>query len=196
MHQHTQDYYNTNAEEYSKRTLAISMSDEIDRFVPYLKHGVSILDIGCGSGRDLQAFADKGFDAAGVDGSKEMCQIARLFTGRRVYNYKFEDFTPPRQFDGLWAGGSLVHTLDTDLPALLTKVWSWLKPGGVMYASFKDSNAAGVAADGRFFNGFSLDELKQLFSTLEGVEIVEVWSAASKVKEKMWHNIILRKKIS
>ena len=106
-----------------------------------------ILDVGCGAGRDLEIFRKQGFDPMGVDGSEEMCSLARMHSGCRVYNSTFEEFTPHRQVDGIWAMASLVHTADKDLPALVHRLWSWLKPGGVMFTCFKDKSAAGVAGD-------------------------------------------------
>ena len=193
MHTPTREFYNQNADEYTARTLAIDPAHEREKFMACLPAGATVLDVGCGSGRDLEIFRHAGFDPIGVDGSEEMCTRARMHSGCRVYHNTFEEFTPNRPVDGVWAMASLVHTADKDLPALLHRLWSWLKPEGVMYACFKDKNAAGISgADSRLFNGFSLDEVKHLFGTLEGAEILETW--ASDGHNTVWQNIILKKR--
>lgn len=191
MHTQTREFYNENAQDYAARTLEIDPAHEREKFMSCLPEGGAILDVGCGAGRDLEIFRKYGFDPIGVDGSAEMCSLARMHSGCRVYNMTFEEFNPYRKVDGIWAMASLVHTADKDLPQLIARLWSWLKPGGVMFTCFKDKSAAGVSGDSRFFNGFSMDEVTHLFGTLEGVEILETW--ASDGHNTTWQNIILRK---
>ena len=193
MHTHTKDYYRSNAQNYAKRTLSIDVDDIRGRFMAYLAPGSSILDVGCGSGRDLCAFTESGFPATGVDSAEEMCASARRHSGCKVYNTPFENFTPCRPHDGIWAMASLVHLPDKDMPPSLQRIWSWLKKGGIFYASFKDKSGAGVTSDGRVFNGFSLDEVTQLFGNLQGAEVLETWSTQDETRHRVWQNIILRK---
>lgn len=192
MHTPTREFYNQNADEYSDRTLAIDPAHEREKFMACLPEGGTVLDVGCGSGRDLKIFCQNGFDPIGVDGSEAMCTRARMHSGCRVYNATFEEFTPNRPVDGVWAMASLVHTPEKDLPELVQRLWSWIKPDGVMYACLKDKNAAGISGtDGRLFNGFTLDEVKHLFGNLAGAEVLETW--ASDGHNTTWQNIILKK---
>ena len=140
----------------------------------------------------MKIFCQHGFDPIGVDGSEAMCSRARMHSGCRVYNSTFEEFTPNRPVDGVWAMASLVHTPEKDLPELVQRLWSWIKPDGVMCACLKDKNAAGISdTDGRLFNGFTLDEVKHLFGNLAGAEVLETW--ASDGHNTTWQNIILKK---
>ena len=48
----TIDYYDNNAENYADSTANIDFSEMQDAFLSEIKAGASILDLGCGSGRD------------------------------------------------------------------------------------------------------------------------------------------------
>ena len=64
-------YYNENAQSFYDGTLSVDMSSLYCRFEPYLPVNGSILDAGCGSGRDSRYFLDKGFDVSAFDASAE-----------------------------------------------------------------------------------------------------------------------------
>ena len=53
-----------------------ALLDAIEGNPPY-----SILDLGCGTGRDLRHFRSLGHDAVGMDGSKEFVAMARSYSG-------------------------------------------------------------------------------------------------------------------
>ena len=52
----TLEYYNENAENYVNDTLNADMQEMYDWFLKYLSEGASILDLGCGTGRDSKFF--------------------------------------------------------------------------------------------------------------------------------------------
>lgn len=88
---HTLDYYNKNAQQFSKETISVDFTKTQDRFLNYLTDKGYILDFGCGSGRDTKYFLDKGFQVKAVDGSKELCRLAAEYTGIKVGQMLFED---------------------------------------------------------------------------------------------------------
>ncbi|MBT4267500.1 MAG: hypothetical protein HN580_05140 [Deltaproteobacteria bacterium] len=47
------DYYQIHFQEYFKKTISLDPSGFLDPLLNRLKKGGSILDVGCGSGRDL-----------------------------------------------------------------------------------------------------------------------------------------------
>lgn len=49
----------------------------LERFLPERAEGLSLLDVGCGTGHHLRELRDRGFEAAGMDGSAEMLEHAR-----------------------------------------------------------------------------------------------------------------------
>src|SRR4051794_16074486 len=65
----TIDYYTKHAREYFNKTVDADLSDAHDRFLSLVRPGGRILDAGCGSGRDLRVFHERGFAAVGIDAS-------------------------------------------------------------------------------------------------------------------------------
>ena len=54
------DYYNKYSNAYFDSTVEIDMSEKLNRFLEMLDSGDTVLDLGCGSGRDAKAFLDMG----------------------------------------------------------------------------------------------------------------------------------------
>ena len=107
-----------------------------------------ILDLGCGPGRDLIAFAAAGHDPVGLDGAARFCEMARAHSGCEVLHQDFLALSlPAGAFHGIFANASLFHVPTQELPRVLAELWETLRPGGVLFAS----NPRGDNREG--FNG-------------------------------------------
>ncbi len=96
----------------------------------------TILDFGCGPGRDLAAFSKLGHVAIGLEGSARFAQMARDFSGSEVWRQDFLALDlPPGKFDGVFANASLFHVPGQELPRVLGDLRATLKPGGVLFCS-------------------------------------------------------------
>src|SRR5437762_1509052 len=60
---------------YSRKRLARLL----DSFIPERGDGLRVLDVGCGTGHHMADLKKRGFEVAGVDGSQEMLNQARVF---------------------------------------------------------------------------------------------------------------------
>ena len=79
------NYYETNAERYAAETFFADMSEQYNRFLPLLKEGVRILDVGSGSGRDACRFQRLGYQVTALEPSGNLCrEIGRVFSGEIV----------------------------------------------------------------------------------------------------------------
>ena len=67
----TIDYYNLNAKKFIENTQNVDMHLAQDRFLRLLDENASILDFGCGSGRDTKYFLEKEYHVMATDGSAE-----------------------------------------------------------------------------------------------------------------------------
>jgi SAM-dependent methyltransferase len=97
---------------------------------------LSILDFGCGPGRDLLHFRLLGYEAVGLDGCRAFCTMARQYSGCEVLEQDFLALALPRcRFDGVFANASLFHVPSAHLPRVLRELWAALKPNGVLFSS-------------------------------------------------------------
>ncbi len=107
----------------------------------------TILDFGCGPGRDLAYFTSLGHVAIGLDGSSELVAMARL-TGCEVLHQDFlSPILPRARFDGIFANASLFHVPTQELTRVLGVLRESLVPSGVLFCS----NPRGDDQEG--FNG-------------------------------------------
>ena len=109
----------------------------------------SILDLGCGPGRDLQYFRSLGHEVIGLDGSKEFVAMARAYSGCEVLHQDFLSMELPQcRFDGVFANASLFHVPSQELPRVMVELFETLRPRGVLFASNpRGNNQEGLNGD-------------------------------------------------
>ncbi|MHB1951264.1 MAG: class I SAM-dependent methyltransferase [Acidiferrobacteraceae bacterium] len=131
-------YYNEHADDFWAGTRDHDVRQNITALLAHI-HGerpYTILDFGCGPGRDLKAFAELGHIAIGLDGAVCFAEMARAYSGCDVWCQEFSESTlPPGYFDGVFANASLFHVPTMNLPQVLRALHATLKPGGVLFSS-------------------------------------------------------------
>ena len=167
-------YYNQTAEEFASGTRVLDMSDTRSRFASHLPSGALILDFGCGAGRDTKAFLEAGFRMEATDGSEELCTLASEHTGIVVRKMLFSELDAVDRYDGIWACASILHLPKTELADVLRRIETALKPGGVLYTSFKYGDFEGVRK-GRYFTDFTEETLKKFWSQETSMKVFDQW---------------------
>ena len=135
---------------------------------------VKSLDVGCGSGRDSLAFLKKGYAVTSFDASPELARIASALTGLPVAVLRFQVFPFEEEFDAVWACASLLHVPRRKLGGVLARLRKSLRPGGVLYASFKVGENEGVRG-GRLFSDRDEQSLSDALRTCGGWCIIRGW---------------------
>jgi SAM-dependent methyltransferase len=167
------EYYNQNAAEYFEQTVDIDMQENWDEFSALLPEGGSILDLGCGSGRDSAHFISCGFDVTAMDASEEMCELASIHIGQDVLQLSFDEIDFKEVFDGIWACASLLHVPSNKIDDIFNKVIDSLKVNGVLFMSFQYGDFEGER-DGRYYKDYRTKELKELILKHENLELLEL----------------------
>ncbi len=118
----------------------------------------SILDLGCGPGRDLSFFRSLGHEAVGLDGSQEFVAMARSHSQCEVLHQDFLAMQLPEdRFDGVFANASLFHVPSHELPRVLLELCRTLKPRGALFSSNPRGNNEEGLSEGRYACFFDLD---------------------------------------
>lgn len=109
----------------------------------------------------------------------------------------FVELNFDQAFDGVWACASLLHVPYGELTGIFLKIVKALKPGGILYASFKYGDFEGERS-GRYFTDFTEERLMVLLEPVEGLEIIEAFVTEDVRKDRdkeKWLNVIGRKQI-
>lgn len=170
----TVDWYNQNSQKYFVETKDFSMEEKYPQFLKYLPAGGEVLDAGCGSGRDAKCFMQKGYSVSAFDASAELAKLASENTGLNVGISTFAEFKSPKMFDGIWACASLLHVPKNEFEKSLSNLTDHLKDGGILYATMKLGEAEEKDSKGRFFNYVTVEELKNIFSKSNNLELAEM----------------------
>jgi SAM-dependent methyltransferase len=134
----TRAHYEDRAEQFWEGTRDHDVSQNIDALLSEIEGAppFRILDFGCGPGRDLRAFVERGHSPVGLDGTAAFVQRARDYAGVGVWEQDFLDLAlPDAAFDGIFANASLFHVPAPSIVRVLGELRASLRPGGVLFAS-------------------------------------------------------------
>lgn len=195
MNKTTIDYYNKNAKQFVEITASVEFHNMQHKFLDKLPKGATILDFGCGSGRDTKYFLEQGYCVEAIDGSVELCKLASEYTGIKVQHMYFKELSEVEKYEGIWACSSILHLPVSDLVDVMRKMQIALKANGIIYTSFKCGTFAGER-NGRYFTDMTEDTFAILLQQVDGLVVEELW-ITSDVRpgreDEKWLNLILRK---
>ena len=190
------DYYQNHFQTYHQKTFTIDPSSFLEPLRKHLEPGCTILDIGCGSGRDMLWLKNNSFTVSGFERSAGLADLARQNTGSDVIKGDFEafDFTT-RPIDAILLAGSLVHVPHEKLPQVFGRVTAGLRPGGKVLITLKQGQGTGTDKLGSVFYYWQSNDLEALFKKF-GFTVLEFNRQVSKVNDKdVWLGFVLEKNI-
>ena len=149
----TLGHYSQRAQDFWEGTRGHDVAQNIAALLRHIggEPPFTILDIGCGPGRDLKVFAELGHIAVGLDGAQRLAEMAREFSGCEVWQQDLLALElPPARFDGIFANAVLFHVPSQELPRVLTELHGTLRPGGVLFSSNPRGNDEEGWSRGRY----------------------------------------------
>lgn len=191
------DYYNINSQQFFDDTANVNMTTLYQKFLPLLPIAGSIIDAGCGSGRDSKYFKTQSYQIHAFDASKELADKASVFINQSVEIATFQSINLTRKFDGIWACASLLHVPKVELISAVDNLQKHLRGGGVFYMSFKYGNSE-REHNGRKFTDMNEDSLNQLLESIEHLHLKETWITGDNRpgrESEQWLNAILIKRV-
>jgi SAM-dependent methyltransferase len=161
-------------------------------FRKYFKPGLTA-DIGCGSGREAAWLAAHGLAAIGYDASAGLLKEART----RYPQLEFKIATLPDltgidddAFDNVLCETVIMHLERAAIAPSVRRLLTILKPGGILYLSWRASPSDQRDAHGRLYAAFSKDLILRELAATAILLDEEVVSAPS---GKTVHRIVAKK---
>lgn len=186
------DFYRKNYKAYHEKTFSIDPSSFLEPLARRLPTEAFILDVGCGSGRDLLWMKKQGFDVIGFERSPELAKLARENAGCEVIEGDFEayDFSTILA-DAVMLIGALVHTPTKRFAKVFKNITTAISNRGNVLITLKEGQGARTAPDNRTFYLWHKEEAREMFETL-GFEIRNFSKAVSKTGSgDVWMSYVL-----
>ncbi len=183
----TLDNYDQRAEEFWQSTRDHDVKQNIAALLKWIegKPPFTILDFGCGPGRDLKVFSELGHVAVGLEGAEHFAVMARNHSGCEVWQQDFLKLElPDKHFDGVYANASLFHVSSQELPRVLLELRASLKPGGVLFSSNPRGQNEEGWSGGRYGAYHDLDTWRDFMSAAEFSELDHYYRPAGLPREK------------
>ena len=170
----TSVYYQQNALRFFEATVTVDMTPFYEAFLSKLPTKASILDAGCGSGRDAKAFSDLGHVVSAFDPAVALAELASEHCRFEVSARSFAEVTEVDAYDGIWCCASLLHVAPAEMVSTLQRLWRALRTDGCLYMSFK--LGTGERTDGgRHFTDTDDATLREWLDALPQVASIEIW---------------------
>ena len=193
----TLEHYDQHAEEFWKGTRNHDVSQNIDALLQYIegKPPFTILDFGCGPGRDLKTFVERGQNAIGLEGAEHFVAMARAYSGCEVWRQDFLKLElPKKHFDGVFANAALFHVPRQELPRILLELHAALKPRGVLFSSNPRGDNWEGWTNGRYCAFHDLEAWRTYASAAGFVELTHYYRPDGAPREQQpWLASVWRK---
>ena len=187
------NFYEENHQQYFESTVGIDPSSFLVPLAKLLNPKATILDIGCGSGRDLRWFANRGFNPTGFEQAPKLAGLAREHANCPVIEGDFYHYNFSRlEFSALVFVGSLVHLPKESLPVILQSTCQALVTNGLMLITMKEGCGSSRIDDGRVYTLWSSEDLEKIF-TVNNLHILDFSRQISKLRtNEIWLGYVLR----
>lgn len=187
-------YYNDNYEEYYTQTINVKLDEIYKEFLKLVPSGGTILDAGCGVGRDTKYFIQNGYKVHSFDLSDKMVMLCNQYPFAFCELKSFSDIDLYEEFDAVWANASLLHLSKKELFVAFLNLKMSLKKNGVLFFSIKKiySNKLKNSINGREFYSYKSDFLDNYLCKKIKMKKIKSWESR-KSDNDIFVNYLYRK---
>lgn len=148
----------------------------------YVPNGGTVLDAGCGVGRDTQYFIRHGFKVSSFDASAKMVELCNQYPFAFCEQKSFADIDYPPTFDLVWACASLLHLNQAEFENAISNLVKTLAPDSCIYFSLKKQIDDRKTID-RDFYIYSDEYLTELLVNKHKLVELVKWESGSSINE-------------
>ena len=187
-------YYQKNYKAYHEKTFSIDPSSFLEPLARRLPAEAFILDVGCGSGRDLLWMKKRGFEVIGFERSPGLAERARNNAACEVIEGDFEiyDFSSIL-VDAVMVVGALVHVPHERFSRVFENITSTISQNGSVLITLKEGSGDLTDSDGRIFYLWEDQKARELFDTMR-FKVCDFSTSVSKTGSRdVWLSYVLEK---
>jgi SAM-dependent methyltransferase len=188
------NYYQKNYKAYHEKTFSIDPTSFLVPLAQRLPPEAFVLDVGCGSGRDLLWMKKRRFDVIGFERSSGLAELARDNVGCEVIQGDFEtyDFSTIL-VDAIMLVGALVHVPHEGFPKVFENITAAISDNGSVLITLKQGSGDRTDSDGRIFYLWEESKAREVFDTL-GFKVCDFSPSVSKTGSgEIWMSYVLDK---
>jgi SOS-response transcriptional repressor LexA/SAM-dependent methyltransferase len=202
MHEQTIEHYDKHAEVLSAQYQVAEPEALYKLLMRWLPSSGSVLEVGCGSGRDAIFMAGLGLDVIATDGSAGMLEQARIqastLSAETVSRLSFQHATFPlpvghplltERFDAVVAIAILMHIPNQSFFDFAFQIRSFLKPRGRFICSFCAGRES-TESDPRLYVNREPGEVRLMFERLGFVVLAQEDTEDSLSRGIRWTTLV------
>jgi len=193
----TTSFYNSNAIQLIDRYNNAEMTSLHTLLLKYIPKDSSVLDIGFGSGRDLQFLKDNSYDIWGIDPSDRFVQNIQTRFPDITNNFiqssvPFSIDHPPfsRNFDAIITIAMWMHLKREQYEDVIKSIVSAAKDKATIIISYSEGSRAD---DERYFEDVDLEFIIQIFQQYNFILVETITTNDSLNRDTLtWSTVILK----
>ena len=190
--------YNREYRKYYRDTAYIDLSEIYNEFRTHISKCGTILDAGCGVGRDTRYFIQHGYKVVSFDASERMVQLCSQYPFSYCLQQSFADIENIEEFDAIWACATLLHLDEDELKDALLRLVNALKPKGMLYFSLKPRKSSGCKSTEKNGKRYYLYQTRWVEDFVQQelmLEKVKIWESIGKKTSDPanWDNYLYKK---
>lgn len=188
-------WYDAHAQAFAGAADGCTTTPYQRRFLDALPPTGAVLDVGCGSGRDMAAFRAAGRDVVGWEPAPALAALARAKGAGPVLHHTLDALPHHGPWAGIWMMAVLLHCPRASWGRHLRAAVGQLLPNGALYACVKAGDGEGIDARGRPFAAMPMPALERLATAIP-YTTWSLWSSEepdSSGQVITWYNILGRR---